>query len=91
MSRRKKSDVLWLAFQYAIQDRESIIDAHVSIPNAREVKNAQRDIRAFRQMMIELFGTDKSQGDVILEKMKPATMAELFAMVERGELLCETD
>ena len=91
MSRRKKSDVLWLALRYAIQDRESIIDAHSSIPDAQEVKNAQRDIKAFRQLMIDLFGTDKSAGDLMIEKMKPVTMAELRKMVEKGELMCVTD
>lgn len=76
--KRKIGDVLWLALQCAKQDRKSLADAYHNDKTQEAVRDALADIKAFEQLQIKLFGTDRSQLQAIIAKMKPVNILKLL-------------
>jgi ribosomal protein L30E len=68
MGRRKISDVLWMAFECAKQDRASLIVAYSNDRAEPAVKDALKDIAAIERLQIKLFGTKKTELGAALEK-----------------------
>jgi len=65
--KRKTSDILWLAFQYAKQDRITLIQAYDNNPAEQAVIDARRDIKDIEALQMKLFGTTRSILDVAIE------------------------
>lgn len=91
MSKRKIGEVLWLALQYAKQDRKSLADAYHNDESEEAVRDALADIRAFGVLQIRLFGTDKSKLQAAMDKMKPVDILKLLSkdMDEIDEILAK--
>jgi hypothetical protein len=82
MNLNNTHDVIWLALQYAKQDRRGIVEAYGWDKTGDiAVKKAKREIEAFKKMQIKLFGTSKSTLDIDREKMKSVTIRELKKLV----------
>lgn len=64
--KRKTSDILWLAFQYAKQDRITLIQAYNN-PAEQAVIHARQDIKDIEALQLKLFGTTRSKLDVAIE------------------------
>lgn len=82
IDRRKTGDVLWLALQYAKQDRKSIINAYHGDTTEEAVRDALADIAAFERLQLRLFGTTKSELEAKLERMKLVSILELRKRIE---------
>ena len=65
--KRKTSDILWLAFQYAKQDRITLIQAYDNNAAEQAVIDARRDIKDIEALQLKLFGTTRSRLDVAIE------------------------
>lgn len=78
VSKRKVGDVLWLALQCAKQDRKSLTDAYRNNKSEKVVREALADIKAFEQLQIKLFGTDRSRLQATMAKMKPVDILKLL-------------
>ena len=65
--RRKTSDILWLAFQYAKQDRITLIQAYDNNAAEQAVIDARQDIKDIEALQLKLFGTTRSRLDVAIE------------------------
>lgn len=78
MSQGKIGDVLWLALQCAKQDRKSFVDAYHGDTSSEWVQEAIADIKAFEQLQIKLFGTDKSELQAKIARMKPVNILRLL-------------
>lgn len=77
MDRRKTKDVLWMAFQCAKYYKLSLIDAWGNDKSEKIVRDLYKDIAAIDCLQEQLFGTTKSKGDIILEKMTVISLPEL--------------
>ncbi len=76
MDRRKTGEVIFSALKCAIQDRESLIDAYGHSSDTAVI-NARKDIKAFNRLLINLFGTNKSMLDNIIENSELVTLPKL--------------
>jgi len=65
--KRKTSDILWLAFQYAKQDRITLIQAYDNNAAEQAVIDARQDIKDIEALQLKLFGTTRSRLDVAIE------------------------
>jgi hypothetical protein len=65
--KRKTSDILWLAFQYAKQDRITLIQAYDNNAAEQAVIDARQDIKDIEALQMKLFGTTRSRLDVAIE------------------------
>ena len=65
--KRKTSDILWLAFQYAKQDRITLIQAYDNNAAEQAVIDARQDIKDIEALQLKLFGTTRSKLDVAIE------------------------
>ena len=65
--RRKTSDILWLAFQYAKQDRITLIQAYDNNAAEQAVIDARQDIKDIEALQLKLFGTTRSRLDEAIE------------------------
>lgn len=65
--KRKTSEILWLSFQYAKQDRITLIQAYDNNPAEQAVIDAMRDIKDIEALQLKLFGTTRSKLDVAIE------------------------
>lgn len=86
MPKRKISDVLWLAFQYAKQDRISFIDAYHADESVEVVRDAMADIKVIEALQLKLFGTTKSRLETEIEKMQPINILNLRKLIGSGEI-----
>jgi hypothetical protein len=78
MSKRNIGKVLWLALQYAKEYQEGIADAWGGDETTDAVKKANADIKAFSSLQIKLFGTDKTELQTMMKKMKPVSIMRMF-------------
>lgn len=74
MAKRKIGDIIWLAMQYAKQDRTTLIDAYNGNPQEKAVQDAIRDIKDIESVQMMLFGTTRSRLDAAIAN---ATTVEL--------------
>jgi hypothetical protein len=65
--KRKTSDILWLSFQYAKQDRITLIQAYDNNAAEQAVIDARQDIKDIEALQMKLFGTTRSRLDVAIE------------------------
>lgn len=82
MDRRKAGDVLWYALQCAKSDRQGLVDAYGGDLSEPAVRDAKADIKAFERLQKKIFGTTKSQLEVMIDKMKPVPITELYELVK---------
>lgn len=75
---RKVADVLWLALQFAKQDRITLMQAYCDNPNEPVVKEALRDIKAFEALQMKLFGTTKSRMEINVEQARRIDVYDLI-------------
>ncbi len=75
---RKVGEILWLAFQYAKQDRRSLIDAYRGDRSEEAVRDAISDIKAFERLQLRFFGTTQSELEAQIAKMKPVDILKLL-------------
>ena len=71
--------ILWLALEYAKQDRKSLIDAYRGDKSEEVVRSAISDIKAFERLQVKLFGTDQSELEARIARMKPVDILKLLA------------
>ena len=71
--------ILWLALQYAKQDRQSLIDAYRGNTSEKAVRDAISDIKAFDRLQLKLFGTTRSELEAKIGRMKPVDILKLLA------------
>ncbi len=81
MDRRKTGDVLFYALQCAKADRRSFVDAHTHMKPTPAVKDALADIRAFERLQIALFGTTRSELDVLKDDLQPIPIEKLRGVI----------
>ena len=89
---RKVGEILWLAFQYAKQDRRSLIDAYRGDKSEEAVRDAISDIKAFNRLQLKLFGTTRSELEAKVAEMKPVDILKLLAskeLLDSEELLVD--
>lgn len=79
---RKAGEILWMAFQYAKQDRQSLIDAYRGDESEEAVRDAISDIKAFEKLQLKLFGTTRSELQARIAAMKPVDILNLVANKE---------
>lgn len=82
--KRKTSDILWLAFQYAKQDRITLIQAYDNNTAESAVIDARRDIKDIEALQMKLFGTTRSRLDAAIEnaeriELTPENIRKLLA------------
>lgn len=77
MNRRKTADVLWLALQYARQNRLNLIDAYGGNTKEKAVRDALSDVRAFESLQKKLFGTTRTRLEAELEKAESVNLLDL--------------
>ena len=82
MNRRKNADVLFYALQCAKSDRLSLIDAYSHMPKCAEIKNAERDIKAFTRLQKKIFGSTRSEMDRLFDGGESLTFAEIKRRIE---------
>lgn len=81
--RRNRGSVLFYALQCAIRDRRTYAEAHFDEgPNAED---AFDDIRAFRRLSVNLFGTDTDALTSMLLKTPNKTLDEIKAFIDQSE------
>ncbi len=76
---RPIGEILWLALQYAKQDRQSLINAYRGDTSEKVVRDAISDIKAFERLQLKLFGTTRSELEAKIGRMKPVDIFELLA------------
>ena len=81
MDRRKTGDALFFAIQCAISDREAYVDA-VSNCGGEQLREAKKDVAAFRALSRKIFGTDKSRFDELTEKARTVSIHDLHKLLE---------
>lgn len=79
---RKFSDLLWLIFQCARDDRLSFIDAYDGDNNNPNVKQANLDLRDIELMQRRLFGSSETKLDVMMKRGRVVGFSELKRLVE---------
>lgn len=84
MDLRKNRDVLTLTFEWALQDREAMLDAVGCDRQAAE--NVRKEIRAVTRLRDQLLPDYKSRYDVLTQNARPVSIAELRRMVASGEI-----
>lgn len=75
---RKIGEIIWLALQYAKQDRQSLVDAYRGNTSEEAVRDAIADIKAFEKLQIKFFGTTQSELEAQIAKMKPVDILKLM-------------
>ena len=75
---RPIGEILWLALQYAKQDRQSLIDAYRGDTSEEVVRDAISDIKAFERLQLKLFGTTRSELEAKIGRMKPVNVLRLL-------------
>ena len=65
--KRKTSDILWLSFQYAKQDRITLIQAYDNNAAEQAVIDARQDIKDIEALQMKLYGTTRGRLDVAIE------------------------
>lgn len=83
MDRRKNKDVVFHAFQCAIQDRVSY--AKCWPEGSEERAEALADVKAFRRMSTQLVGTDRSLLDEAKDKSESISIFELRSRMKADE------
>jgi hypothetical protein len=78
MDRRRTEDVLFYALNCAIDDRQSLADAWGNDETEEAVREAKKDIAAFRLLKKRLFGNRKSRKEQFFEQ--PATVVNIFEL-----------
>jgi hypothetical protein len=78
MSKRKVSEILWLALQYAKSDRLSLINAYDNNKEEDAVIQAKKDIKAFEKLQNRVFGTTKSETEIAVEKTPSKNIFKIF-------------
>lgn len=87
MNLNSAHDIIWLALQYAKQDRQGIIEAYGwDKKEDIAVCKAQKEIEAFKKMQVKLFGTYSSTLDADRKKMKSVTIRELKKLIKENTL-----
>ena len=82
MDRRKTSNILWLAFQYAKQDREALIAAYRGDELEKPVKDALGDIKALKRLQERIFGTTESEIQCRLNGSETILLSDIIAQLE---------
>lgn len=82
MNKKRKREVLWLTFQYAKLQADSVIDAYSHIPEDKGCLQARKELREITELQKELFGTTQSQLDIYLSQLKTMTFSEIKEMRE---------
>lgn len=81
MSKRSARQIVWMAFQYAKDDRRDLVDAYGGNENEQAVKNALRDIRDIERLQQELFGTTESALQQSIRTARALTLGEIRELV----------
>lgn len=85
MDRRKTEDVLFYALNCAIADRQSLADAWGNDETEEAVREAKKDIAAFRLLKKRLFGNRKSRKEQFFEQSaKVINLFELRKFIEEN-------
>lgn len=76
MDRRRTGDVLFYALQCAVRDRQTYAEA-VAHCGDGEHAEALKDIAAFRRLSRQLFGTDRSRLEALMDNARTVSVTDL--------------
>ena len=78
MNRKSTRSILWHVFEFAKQDRKSLLHAYASFPkNSKEVSEINADIKAIERLQIRIFGTTETRLDELLENAESVNIFDL--------------
>lgn len=78
-------DTMFMAIEWALQDRESFLDA-ISNCTQAEKDEVKRQIRALHRLKKKLFAGERTELEAKLEKTRPVCITELQQMVREGKI-----
>ena len=78
MANRKIGDVIWLALECAKSDRQSLVDAYSGNTTEPAVRQALADVKAFEALQVRLFGTSKTELQVMIDSMTPVSVLKML-------------
>ena len=87
MDRRSTRSILWHTFEFAKQDRKSLLHAYASFPeNSQEVKDILADTAAIERLQKRIFGTTQTRLDQMLENAEPINILNVRGLKRLIEL-----
>lgn len=83
-------DTMFMAIEWALQDRETFLDA-ISNCTQAEKDEVERQIRALHRLKKKLFPGVKTELEAKLEKTRAVSITELQQMVREGKVVNRAD